>query len=396
VPGSGFISLEVNTVREKRTSDSASIFKISTHRSTSIGPSAKRLGVEALQNSEYKERILKGWKAHLENHEVFTRSFHCTQPDQAQNHQQEDREQQGITAKFGKTKSNSRQLSLPDALVYKKEDNQPAPSPGPAQEEEVEDEKPEGNPPSLMFPRLPVNPLDLVFGPNVKDEVLRKHIVDIIQGARYAVKQVKAPAIEDIQPKCITLQKKDSFGKTLVLDLDETLITTRLPENKEKLPPIDKEESRPMKVKIRPYAEQFLREMSQHFEIIVFTAAEKRYAENCLKLIDPNGVYVKHLLHRENCLRTRKGLYIKDLRIIKNRELKDMVLVDNFMPSFSFQIGNGIPILTWEGDVQDKELKYLMRYLLEAKNYDDMREINQKRFHLEELAQVPLQRLNNL
>ena len=33
---------------------------------------------------------------------------------------------------------------------------------------------------------------------------------------------------------------------------------------------------------------------------------------------------------------TKNGFYIKDLRVIKNRSLKEMVIVDNLVHSFGF------------------------------------------------------------
>jgi CTD small phosphatase-like protein 2 len=64
-------------------------------------------------------------------------------------------------------------------------------------------------------------------------------------------------------------------------------------------------------------------------------------------------VFIKGILHREHCLETKKGKFIKDLRIIKNRSLKDMVLIDNLVESFGLQISNGIPILEFNGSPYD-------------------------------------------
>ena len=41
---------------------------------------------------------------------------------------------------------------------------------------------------------------------------------------------------------------------------------------------------------------------------------------------------------------------MKDLRIIANRSLKDMVIVDNAVYSFAFQLDNGIPIVPFYSD----------------------------------------------
>ena len=58
-------------------------------------------------------------------------------------------------------------------------------------------------------------------------------------------------------------------------------------------------------------------------------------------------------------MKKKKGHYIKDLRIIKNRNLKDMVIVDNLLTSFGFQLDNGIPILEFKDNENDTELKHL-------------------------------------
>jgi CTD small phosphatase-like protein 2 len=63
-------------------------------------------------------------------------------------------------------------------------------------------------------------------------------------------------------------------------------------------------------------------------------------------------------------MQTKNGFFIKDLRIIKNRDLKDMVIVDNLLHSFGLQIDNGIPILEFIDNKDDKELEHLEKYLI--------------------------------
>lgn len=44
----------------------------------------------------------------------------------------------------------------------------------------------------------------------------------------------------------------------------------------------------PVYVRIRPYAEEFLRQMSENFEIVIFTASIAAYADKVIDLIDPD------------------------------------------------------------------------------------------------------------
>ncbi len=84
-------------------------------------------------------------------------------------------------------------------------------------------------------------------------------------------------------------------------------------------------------------------------------------------------------------MQTKNGFFIKDLRIIKNRDLKDIIIVDNLAHSFGFQINNGVPILEWHSG-QDSELFYLKNYLLAAALQEDVREFNKEHLKLGELA----------
>lgn len=44
------------------------------------------------------------------------------------------------------------------------------------------------------------------------------------------------------------------------------------------------------------------------------------------------------MLTRDHCMETGDGLRIKDLRMIKNRGLEDIIIVDNMIPSFGLQL----------------------------------------------------------
>jgi CTD small phosphatase-like protein 2 len=78
-------------------------------------------------------------------------------------------------------------------------------------------------------------------------------------------------------------------------------------------------------------------------------------------------------LSRANCFATKNGFFIKDLWILKNLDLKNILIVDNLTHSFGLQIANGVPILEWTNDPEDRELKYLSYYLMEASQFSDVR-----------------------
>lgn len=136
---------------------------------------------------------------------------------------------------------------------------------------------------------------------------------------------------------------------------------------------------------------EFLAQMSTVYEIGIFTASASAYARTIINFIDKEKKYISAIFSRENCMETRNGFYIKDLRTIKDRDLKDMLIVDNLVHSFGFQVENGVPILEFTEDKKDEELKYLADYLLEAAKYDDVREFNKAKLKLRELADMKLE-----
>ena len=79
-------------------------------------------------------------------------------------------------------------------------------------------------------------------------------------------------------------------------------------------------------------------------------------------------------MYRDQCVQTPEGLYVKDLRVIANRDLKDVVIVDNAVHSFAFQLDNGIPIIPFYDDRRDEELLHLSYYVNCLIPHNDVRE----------------------
>lgn len=135
---------------------------------------------------------------------------------------------------------------------------------------------------------------------------------------------------------------------------------------------------------------EFLQKLSQYWDIYIFTASSPTYASAIVKFLDAEGKYISGILNRSNCMETKNGFFIKDLRILKGKDLKKMLLVDNLAHSFGFQIENGVPILEWHQDKNDTELKCMVPYLIEAAGADDVRVFNQ-RMKLFELSEAKIE-----
>lgn len=123
-----------------------------------------------------------------------------------------------------------------------------------------------------------------------------------------------------------------------------------------------------------------LKELKESFEIVIFTASHSSYANTVIDYLDPQKNIIKQRLFREHCMVTEQGIFIKDLRIFGDRKLENIILVDNALYSFAYQIENGVPIIPFYDNKQDKELLSLKIYLQGLSFARDFREINKKTF----------------
>lgn len=149
-------------------------------------------------------------------------------------------------------------------------------------------------------------------------------------------------------------------------------------------------------INIRPYALECLEAVNQQFQVIVFTASHQTYADAVLDFIDPEGDLIQKRLYRDSWYETEEGVYIKDLRIFANRKLSDLIIVDNAVYSFGFQLNNGIPIIPFYDDPKDEELFHLVPFLEILASWTDIREKNREAFQLEEMAKNELGEFNRI
>jgi carboxy-terminal domain RNA polymerase II polypeptide A small phosphatase len=99
---------------------------------------------------------------------------------------------------------------------------------------------------------------------------------------------------------------KDLGKKTLVLDLDETLVHSSFKPHDLKeadiLLPVELDGNVCLVyVLLRPGALEFCQRLSHHYEVVIFTASLSKYADPLVKILDPEGTWCSHILFREHC-----------------------------------------------------------------------------------------------
>ena len=163
--------------------------------------------------------------------------------------------------------------------------------------------------------------------------------------------------------------------KTLVLDLDETLVHSQFqPFSVPSDVTLEIElegETHEIHVLIRPGVQEFLENMSKLYEIIIFTASVSKYAAPLLDILDPKK-FCNFRLYREHCT-SINSCFVKELRRL-GRDLKNIIIVDNSPMSYALNPENGLPIPTWFDDKSDRELYNLSSVLEFLSFVPDVRE----------------------
>lgn len=160
--------------------------------------------------------------------------------------------------------------------------------------------------------------------------------------------------------------------KTLVLDLDETLIHSVFTPimHADFVINLDVDgKLTTIYVHKRPGVEEFLRAVAQVYEVVIFTASMASYANALVNLLDPDGSLVHHRLFRDSCIWWRNS-YVKDLTML-GRDLSKTMIVDNSPLSYAFQPENGVPILSYYDEQGDRELAKLAPFLLKLASVED-------------------------
>ncbi|KAK0514634.1 hypothetical protein JMJ35_003251 [Cladonia borealis] len=170
--------------------------------------------------------------------------------------------------------------------------------------------------------------------------------------------------------------------KTLVLDLDETLIhslakggrmssghmvevklNTAVGYGGQVLGP-----QHPILYYVhkRPHCDDFLKRVCKWYKLVVFTASVQEYADPVIDWLEQERKYFSGRYYRQHCT-LREGAYIKDLSSVEP-DLSKVMILDNSPSCYIFHEDNAIPIEGWINDPSDNGLLHLVP-ILEALQY---------------------------
>ena len=187
------------------------------------------------------------------------------------------------------------------------------------------------------------------------------------------------------KPNKVKILNPDNHKKLAVFDLDETLIhgvvnvkNYNKEENIISITLPSKKIAR-IGVNIRPHWKEAIEIIKKKYTIVIYTASHSSYANAVLNFLDPENKYFYNRLYRSNCIDVKldgKTFYIKDMNIFEGFDLKDILIVDNSVMSFAYDLDNGIPILPYYDAENDYELLFVAYYFESLFKYDDLRIIN--------------------
>ena len=133
----------------------------------------------------------------------------------------------------------------------------------------------------------------------------------------------------------------------------------------------------------RPHCDDFLRKVCKWYNLVVFTASVQEYADPVIDWLEQERKYFSGRFYRQHCT-YRNGAYIKDLSSVEP-DLSKIMILDNSPLSYIFHEGkltsiflmngflplipdNAIPIEGWINDPTDNDLLHLVP-ILEALQY---------------------------
>lgn len=175
------------------------------------------------------------------------------------------------------------------------------------------------------------------------------------------------------------LMPKHVPTKTLVLDLDETLIhslsrSSSFSQGQMVEIKLDANQLATLYlVNKRPFCDYFLRAVSQWYKLVIFTASVQAYADPMIDWLERERKYFHRRLYRQHCTSTPSG-YVKDLSKVET-DLSKVIIIDNSPISYSMHEHNAISVEGWISDPSDHSLLHLVPLLQALRYTTDVRSL---------------------
>lgn len=167
----------------------------------------------------------------------------------------------------------------------------------------------------------------------------------------------------------------------LILDLDETLIHA----TERKLTTEPHFEYVDYFIYKRPHVDDFLMEMTQYFDLAVWSSAGDQYVNDVVNLIKPDTVDFEFVWAQSRCTIRRDyelGNYVYEKRLKKIKKLgfrlEQALIVDDSPEKTRDNFGNAIYIQPFEGNPDDEELRLLLEYLKSIHQIENVRKIEKR------------------
>ncbi len=186
---------------------------------------------------------------------------------------------------------------------------------------------------------------------------------------------------------------KTDYGKLkfsnkplLILDLDETLIHSDLDMKWSAHDSyIKTEDESIIPINIRPYLYEFLEFCNIHFDIIIYTASCKDYADPVINFIEKDKIYFKYRFYREHCI-SYGSFLLKDISVFE-KPLNQTLIIDNNLFSFAHYLKNGILISSYYNESNDLDLVSLMEFFNQSIiGKEDIRDEIEKTFEFNKIC----------
>ena len=120
----------------------------------------------------------------------------------------------------------------------------------------------------------------------------------------------------------------------------------------------------------------FLKTVTPLFEVVIYTASVKEYADPIIDSLEAHVGYSFYRLYRQHC-QPRRFYFVKDLRWL-GRELKNVMIIDNLHECFEWQPNNGLPIRAYFTSPTDSVLQKYIPLLEHLSIVPDVRVVIEK------------------